>query len=104
MHLDINISQASKTEEIIINRMNKKMLILVSLVIYLCWFAAKIFSVPCGQLIVLNSSSIPPLLFDLAWASGENFENKPIHVLIFCSLMLAMTQASKQRKKSHESE
>ena len=62
MHFDINISQASKTEEIIINRMNKKLLILVSLVIYLYWFAAKNCSVPCAQLIVLNSSSIPPLV------------------------------------------
>ena len=54
--------------------------------------AFSVFCVVRAQLIVLNSSSIPPLLFDLAWASGENFENKPIHALIFCSLMLAMTQ------------
>ena len=43
---------------------------------------------------MLNSSSITPIV-DLAWASGEHFENKPmymIHVLIFFSLVLAMTQ------------
>ena len=45
---------------------------------YLYWFAAKNCSVRVvrAQLIMLNSSSIHPLV-DLAWASGEHFENKP---------------------------
>ena len=35
--------------------------------------AAKNCSVSCSELIVLNSSSIPPII-GLAWASGEHLQ------------------------------
>ena len=80
IHFDINISQVSKTEEIIINRKNKKVVnFRVACHMCVCVFCISLLLkiVLCrAQLIVLNSSSIPPLVY-LPWASGEHFENKP---------------------------
>ena len=82
MHFDVKISQVSKTEEIIMNRTNKK-IVNFSAACHIC-IGLLLKIVLCrAPLIVLNSSSIlypsAPLvdLIDLAWASGEHFENKP---------------------------